>query len=78
MLHLATGTLRIRQTIAELEERLAPEGFVRIHRSIIVKSDVITRVEAWGNGEYIMYLRTGAKLQSGRTYEERVRRLFSE
>lgn len=76
-LHMATGTLRIRQTITQLEERLAPAGFVRIHRSIIVRADCITRLEAWGNTEYVVYLRTGAKLQSSRTYHDAVRKLTS-
>ena len=75
-LHLGTLTLSIRETFSDLEERLNPFGFVRVHRSIIVNSDRILRVEPWSHGEYLIVLRNGAKVNTGRGYTDNVRALF--
>jgi two-component system, LytTR family, response regulator len=76
MLHLGTQAVRIRQTISELEDQLGPAGFVRVHRSCMVNVDRIFRVEPWTHGEYVIVLRNGTKVNSGRGYGERVRQLF--
>ncbi|HLI97906.1 MAG TPA: LytTR family DNA-binding domain-containing protein [Candidatus Baltobacteraceae bacterium] len=76
ILHLGQNQLRIRETVAELERRLGDFGFLRIHRSIIVNADRIFRVEPWTSGEYLLILRNGTKIQSGRSYAENLRRLL--
>ena len=77
ILHVGTQSVRIRQTISELDEQLAAAGFVRVHRSVIVNADRIFRLEPWTHGEYVLVLRNGTKVNSGRGYGERVRRLFA-
>ena len=77
VLHLGTQGLRIRETISELENQLGAVGFVRVHRSIIVNVDRIFRLEPWTHGEYVIVLRNGTKVISGRGYGERVRSLFA-
>ncbi|HEY6236831.1 MAG TPA: DNA-binding response regulator [Candidatus Elarobacter sp.] len=51
-------------------------GFGRVHRSCMVNVDRIFRVEPWTHGEYVIVLRNGTKVNSGRGYGERVRGLF--
>ena len=77
VLHLGTQALRIRETISELEDRLGAAGFVRVHHSVIVNADRIFRLEPWAHGEYVIVLRNGTKVISGRGYGERVRSLFA-
>jgi two-component system, LytTR family, response regulator len=77
VLHLGTQALRIREAISELESQLGAAGFVRVHRSIIVNGDRIFRLEPWAHGEYVIVLRNGTKVVSGRGYGERVRSLFA-
>ena len=77
VLHLGTQALRIRETISDLESQLGAAGFVRVHRSIIVNADRIFRLEPWAHGEYVIVLRNGTKVVSGRGYGERVRGLFA-
>jgi len=77
VLHLGTQALRIREAISELENQLGAAGFVRVHRSIIVNVDRIFRLEPWAHGEYVIVLRNGTKVISGRGYGERVRSLFA-
>jgi two-component system LytT family response regulator len=67
----------IRETLGDLERRLPAAGFVRIHRSYIVRIDRIESVQPWFKGDYVVTLRDGTRLQSGRTYRERVQALLS-
>ena len=64
VLHAGKETHVIRQQLRRLEERLAPHGFVRVHRSAIVNSDRIRELEPWFHGEYVVVLRDGTKLTS--------------
>jgi two-component system, LytTR family, response regulator len=77
VLHLGTQALRIREAISDLESQLGAAGFVRVHRSIIVNTDRIFRLEPWAHGEYVIVLRNGTKVVSGRGYGEQVRSLFT-
>jgi len=74
--NIGAASARVRETISDLEERLRPAGFMRVHRSIIVNADRILRVEPWANGEYLIILRNGTKVNSGRGYGEQIRALF--
>jgi len=58
-----------------LEKSLDPEIFLRIHRSTIVNVGRIKDLQPGVHGEYIVTLRNGARLQSGRTYQEKLRAL---
>jgi two-component system LytT family response regulator len=76
-IHIGTATLRARETISDLEERLEPSGFMRVHRTALVNTDRILRMEPWAHGEYLIVLRNGAKINTGRGYGARVRALFA-
>jgi two-component system, LytTR family, response regulator len=77
LVHVGKSEHRTRGTISEIEERLRPAGFVRIHRSYVVNEDRIYRVEPWAGGEYVLVLRDGTKINTGRGYGDAVRALFS-
>jgi two-component system, LytTR family, response regulator len=70
-LHTGRGVHGIRETLSELERRLDPERFVRIHRSAIVGIDAIREVESLFHGDFAVVLRTGERLAVGRTYRGR-------
>jgi two-component system, LytTR family, response regulator len=70
----STGHL-LHVTMSALERSLDPQMFVRIHRSIIVNLDRIRTLQAGEHGEYLVTLRDGTRLQSGRAYSERLRAL---
>ena len=65
------GVHAIRETLSELESRLDPERFVRIHRSAIVGIDAVREVESLFHGDFAVVLRTGERLPVGRTYRDR-------
>jgi two-component system LytT family response regulator len=73
-LHTAGHSHLIRMTMGELEEKLDPTQFARIHRSTIVNIDRVKEVRAHDHDEYILILLDGTSLRMGRTYRRRLLR----
>src|SRR2546422_530326 len=61
-----------------LEPRLAPHGFVRVHRSAIVNVDRIKELEPWFHGEYVVHLKDGTKLTSSAAHSEALHRIVEK
>ena len=61
------------QTIAGLEARLDPERFIRIHRSTILRRDIIRGLRHDGLGVWSAELLDGEALRIGRTYLPKVK-----
>jgi two-component system LytT family response regulator len=51
------------QTIADLERRLDPAKFLRIHRSVLVNVDAILEVNSWFAGKVILTLKDAQHTQ---------------
>jgi two-component system LytT family response regulator len=66
--------LLVRETMAHVLARLDPRVFVRIHRSRIVRIDEIDQVEPHASGQYVVRMRSGLRLTSGRSYRGELRR----
>jgi len=60
----------IRETLTQMERRLDPARFVRIHRSRIVNIDRIARLAPLFNGDHALYLHDGTELTLSRTYRD--------
>jgi two-component system LytT family response regulator len=75
-IHCGPDVHQLRETIKEIEARLQPDKFLRIHRCLIVNVDRIRRLEACGYGEYLVVLRDGKKLSLSRGYRENLDRLI--
>ena len=60
-----------------VESVLDPERFLRIHRSHIVNIQRISQLWSMAHGQYVIELRSGQRLQSGRTYGDKIRRVLS-
>jgi two-component system, LytTR family, response regulator len=69
-LHVNGDSHMIRQTMAAIEDQLDPDLFYRIHRSTIVNIDRIKELQPLFNGEYLVILRSGARLTLSRGYRE--------
>jgi two-component system, LytTR family, response regulator len=67
-IHAGRTTLLHRASLSELEQRLDPLEFTRIHRSSIVAIDRIVRLEPQAHGEFFAVLRDGTRLRVSRTY----------
>jgi two-component system, LytTR family, response regulator len=75
-LHVRDHAYLIRDTLRRLESALDPARFLRIHRSIIVNVERIREVEAFFPGTYVLFLRNGTRLKSGRAYRSVIQRLL--
>ena len=72
VLHEGPRDHRLRGTIRALAARLDPGRFLQVHRSAIVNLDRVAEVQAWFGGDYLVLLRTGAKVKASRTYAGRL------
>ena len=75
-LHRRKETLLLRETITEIERRLTPDGFARVHRSTIVNLEKIAEMRALDNGEYRFFLRDATELKLSRNYRQALQRLL--
>jgi two-component system LytT family response regulator len=75
-LHVGKQVLEHRTTLSQLEQRLSPKRFARIHRSTIVNVERIREFQAWFQGDWLVILTDGTRLQSGKSYRARVRELM--
>jgi two-component system LytT family response regulator len=74
-LHVGKKSLLLRETITEMEKKLAPNGFTRIHRSTIVNLERIAEMRTLDNGEYRVLLRDATELKLSRNYRHELGRL---
>jgi len=76
-LHTAEHEHIVEMTLAELEEKLDPHAFVRIHRSAIVNVSFIREMKKWFGGKFKVHLKdkTGTELVASRGYVDRLRNL---
>ena len=61
------GSFLKKRTMSFFEQSLIPYQFVRIHRSYIVNTQLITRIDAYEKDSHIVLLNTGAKLQASKS-----------
>jgi two-component system LytT family response regulator len=76
-LHVAQASHLLHVAMNTLEKSLDPQIFVRIHRSFIVNLRRVKEIQPASHGEYMLILHTGLRLQSGRTYHERIKALIA-
>lgn len=69
-LHAAGRTHLVRGTLTELEERLDPARFARIHRSTIVNLDRLRELQPWSHGDLLAILKDGTELKVSRRYRD--------
>lgn len=62
ILHSGKERHIVRETTAAMEARLAPAGFMRISRSVIVNLARICEVQPLGPGQYAVLLKNGTRL----------------
>jgi two-component system response regulator LytT len=69
--------LMVRHTLKELEERLEPHNFVRVHKGYLVNLDYVAEVEAWFSGGYIVRMADGpgTEIPMSRRYAARLKKL---
>ncbi len=77
LLQTANGSHVLRESMHDVEQKLAPFGFVRIHRSAIVNSVFVQEVQPCYTGEYVLKLTNGKEFTVTRTYKKNLRLLVT-
>jgi two-component system LytT family response regulator len=75
--HAGQATHLLHVPMNTIETSLDPERFVRVHRSHIVNLQSIKHLWTLSHGQYILELISGERLQSSRSYGEKIRTLLS-
>jgi two-component system LytT family response regulator len=68
----------IRESLSELERRLDPREFVRVHRSAIVRLAMIRSLERPANGRCSVVLRDGTRIPVSRSRQAAVARTLGD
>lgn len=69
-LHTAAGTHLVRMTLAEAEAKLP--GFARVHRTLLVREDIVRSVVRKDSGDFRVLLDDGRELPMSRRYRGRL------
>ena len=73
-IYTGDNSLILRETMKDLERRLDPRTFQRVHRSTIVNLDLVKQVKPHTNGECFLVLQSGAEVKVSRSYRDVVAR----
>ncbi len=71
-LHVGKAEHLMRESLANLETRLDPARFLRIHRTTIVNVERLRELQPWFSGEFVAILQDGTRLKVSRGYRDRV------
>ncbi len=75
-LHTEQGAHVCTIGISELEQRLDPSRFVRVHRSAIIALPAVRHIESDGDGGYLATMRHGASIRISRSYAAKIKQHF--
>lgn len=76
-LHADGRVYPIRQTMAQLEKRLADRPFVRVHRSFLVNLDHIQTLTPLESGDATIEMSDGSSLRLSRRYRENLKNMLT-
>jgi DNA-binding LytR/AlgR family response regulator len=68
-----SGSYLVRETMAAVEEKLTPLGFVRIHRAILVNTNLVTDLRRDNTGTYVLRTTDGSEHPVGRAYKSNLK-----
>ena len=75
-IHTARDSHLLRETLAHLEEKLAPYDFIRVRKSAIVNGACISEIRPMFDGVYDIVLSEGTVVTSSRRYAHKLRALL--
>jgi two-component system LytT family response regulator len=70
------GRFILSVTLKELEERLDPDGFCRVHRQAIIQMKHARELHALAGGHYLLRLSDGSDVEVGRSFSRDFRARF--
>lgn len=77
-LHTLKRTYTLYESLTQLEQRLDPADFTRIHRSYLINLNYVEELENYFNGEYLVKLTGGHTLKWTRFYRDNVKAFLTK
>jgi two-component system LytT family response regulator len=74
-LHRNGSSYLLRESISAVAAELEPQGFVRIHRSILVNASFVEEIKPYPTGEYGVRVKGGKEYTITRTYKKNIKSL---
>jgi two-component system, LytTR family, response regulator len=71
-IHAGGKSHLLRETMNDLEARLDPEVFFRVHRSAIVNLERVKEIQPYTRGEHVVLMNSGAKVRLSRGRREKL------
>jgi two-component system LytT family response regulator len=65
----------LRESISAVAEKLEPQGFIRVHRSILVNTSFVEEIRPYSTGEYGLRMKDGKEYTVTRTYKKNLKSL---
>lgn len=75
-LHTAEDSYLVLQSLKQLETRLEPDKFVRVHRSSIVNLEAIKEIAPWSKGKWKIILADGHEIIISRSGAQRLKKFM--
>ena len=75
-LYCANQTYLVSDTMNNMESKLDPKRFLRVHRQHIVNVERVVAIHPIVNGSYELELRNGVRISSGRQYKGSIQALL--
>jgi len=76
LINTESSQYRIREKLGNIQKKLNPIRFIRVHKSYIVNKDFIIELEPVFNQEYLIKLSSGKKIPTGLAYKDNVKKLI--
>jgi two-component system, LytTR family, response regulator len=67
-LHVSAKSYLLRETMNDIQSKLNPKQFVRIHRSTLVNVDSVKELQPWFGGSSVVILNDGTRLNMSRAF----------
>ncbi|HEY8026333.1 MAG TPA: LytTR family DNA-binding domain-containing protein [Burkholderiaceae bacterium] len=77
-LHVGTKQYVVREPLQRIAQRLDPAQFVRVHRSTIVRIELVSELRSLANRDALLRLRDGTPLRASRTYVDDMRQVLQQ
>ena len=77
-LHVGTVVHLLRETMTDMEARLDPARFIRVHRSAIVNLDRVKEIQPYFHDEHVVILPDGTRVRLSRSRRLRLEALLGQ
>lgn len=72
-----TQTYEVKDTLINIEKKLPPQQFIRVHRSFVVNVNHINEIHPWFNSTYNLVMKDFSRVPVSRSYVKELKHFFA-